>query len=450
MADAAELEAQLRWATRVLEGAQPSVARVCEAARVQAVAAAAIERGFFRPDEDELLDEWFARALNLRVALWEVIEGCAAALEGDRPDEDDPTQMGLFVAGYTAACLVARLDRHVVEEVGHAPLVQRKLNEARVRHRIPAKSFTRIFESLTDPEKALRMRSSVKWVESKRAQISALAGDASVGHLVEALDGLELAVDLSKRRYAALAWAFMRHALQRRGDSARRKTTLRVMEGGGRIASELRDRWTPKRVTPELRATLAARMAPGDVLITRHAAALTNLLLPGYWPHAALVIGSEAQREALGVRLDARCRERAMDPCFTLEALKDGVRFRSLEETLAVDAVVLLRPRLPASSIARALERAATHEGKAYNFDFDFFRADRLVCTEVVYRAYDGVDAIELPLTERMGRPSLSAEDLLDAALAGSVFDLIAMIDERGALIEGAQLESSVRASYRE
>ena len=50
-------------------------------------------------------------------------------------------------------------------------------------------------------------------------------------------------------------------------------------------------------------------------------------------------------------------------------------------------------------------------------FDFDFTRSDRLVCTEVVYRSYEGLGGLSFTLTRRTGRLTLSAEDLLAMSL---------------------------------
>jgi len=41
-------------------------------------------------------------------------------------------------------------------------------------------------------------------------------------------------------------------------------------------------------------------------------------------------------------------------------------------------------------AIDEATARGLTHEGKPYNFDFDFTRSGRMVCTQVVYRSYEG------------------------------------------------------------
>jgi hypothetical protein len=188
------------------------------------------------------------------------------------------------------------------------------------------------------------------------------------------------------------------------------------------------------------------------VLITRHDLAVTNLFLPGFWPHAALFVGTASERDRMGVLIDPERRRRWNGDRTVLEALKDGVLFRSLETTLAVDAVVVIRPQLRTGDIAEALSRVSVHEGKGYNFDFDFFRTDRLVCTEVVYRAFDGIGPIDIPLRERSGRPTLSAEDLLDLAIAGRGFDPVAISGVEGCLdtvVSGAEVHSITAASYR-
>ena len=205
-------------------------------------------------------------------------------------------------------------------------------------------------------------------------------------------------------------------------------------------------------MTDDIRQAVGAFLEPGDVIVTRHAIALTNLFIPGFWPHAALYIGTPAQRDALGIRVSADKQVLWTGPVCTLEALKDGVRLRPLSETLSVDHFVVLRPQVPATTIRRAIERGIVHEGKMYNFDFDFFSSDRLVCTEVLYRSYDGLDGIAFPLTERAGRKTLSAEDVLDFALDADTFEPVAIFGVNGCESEiayGPVVRELLVASYR-
>ena len=128
------------------------------------------------------------------------------------------------------------------------------------------------------------------------------------------------------------------------------------------------------------------------------------------------------------------------------------VRLRPLAETLAVDHFVIVRPRIPVETIRRAIERGVTHEGKMYNFDFDFFNSDRLVCTEVLYRSFDGLDGIRIPLTERARRKTLSAEDMLDYALDSPLFEPVAIFGVEGCadrIVFGAAVTDLLLASYR-
>lgn len=46
-----------------------------------------------------------------------------------------------------------------------------------------------------------------------------------------------------------------------------------------------------------------------------------------------------------------------------------------------------------------------------YCSDFEFFNSDRVVCTELVNRSYDGLAGLQFPLSERAGRKVLSAEE---------------------------------------
>ena len=198
-----------------------------------------------------------------------------------------------------------------------------------------------------------------------------------------------------------------------------------------------------KRVTPEVVTQVSGLLRPGDVLITRHDHALTNLFLPGFWPHGALHIGTETQRAALGLT----AREDNRDPVRFLEARKDGVLYRPIEETFHIDNFAVIRPHLDDRAMAEALARAMTHAGKQFDFEFNFSRADRIVCTELVYRAFDGVGGLDFRLTERGGRVTLSAEDLLDRALAGDGFEPVAVYV--GGVLHLEDVARHLAGSYR-
>jgi hypothetical protein len=54
------------------------------------------------------------------------------------------------------------------------------------------------------------------------------------------------------------------------------------------------------------------------------------------------------------------------------------------------------------------------------------------VCTEVVYRAFDGIGNLNFKLANRSGRLCLSAEDLLDSAVDDQHFTVIAVYGFKG------------------
>ena len=153
---------------------------------------------------------------------------------------------------------------------------------------------------------------------------------------------------------------------------------------------------------------------------------MSNLFLPGFWPHGALYIGASDERASRDI-LDVSdgYKHSTADDINILEAKKDGVLLRPIEETLQVDAFVVLRPKLSNAQINQALSKALSHAGKLYDFIFDFSTSDRLVCTEVIYRTYHGVGPIDFTLSTKAGRKCLSAEDFLNQAIENDWFELV-------------------------
>ena len=410
-----------------------------------------IQRGEFRPTEDESIGFWFARFLSVREIMWNVIEDVLMALENPRKAKDYARDLRFFLLGYAAVCLLIRIDRFMLFKVASHSVIQRKLNEAFPEYRIPRKQYTKVFSAFVDQGNVLEIRNAMKFARVNRRKLLKLKSDDYVGFIATQLRELESSLNPSKLSYFLRAWSYVSHKWRRRGVVSAKNMLAALLEGFGRTASEFLYPNT-KRVSDPIRREIGEFLQPGDVIVTRHAKALTNLFLPGFWPHAALYIGTPEQRESAGIRVDEGKAKLWVNDICVLEARKDGVRLRPLADTLSVDVFVVLRPGISADGIAQAIDRAVLHEGKLYNFDFDFFNSDRLVCTEVVYRAFDGIDGVQMPLFERGGRKTLSAEDLLDFALDENAFLPAAIFGVDGCkdrIVFGSDVREILISTYR-
>lgn len=410
-----------------------------------------IEREIFTPSEDEEIAYWFARFITLRSSLWMIVD-TAILNTGGMDKLLKPIDWQYFVLGYSAVCSLRHLDRFLTTKIAKQSIVQRKLNEAFPVHRVERKQYSDIYSEMMLPSNVILIHQAHRRLDKYKAQIELAVMGSPVEHVYADLQKQERYIDLSKGNYF-VAWVRYRlHSLRRRGASAKQKSVFHALEYSGRLVSELALPRT-KKVTLEILAELESILQPGDIFVTRHRQALTNLFLPGYWPHAALYVGSESDRETLNIEADPKHLEYWNGENRTFEALKDGVHFRPLEETLSVDAFVVLRPNLTEKQISEAIGRVIVHAGKGYNFDFDFFRSDHLVCTEVIYRAYDEINDFSIPLQERMGRKALSAENILDLALDTSWASPIAIFgvgESKHELVTDERINGILIGSYRD
>lgn len=207
-------------------------------------------------------------------------------------------------------------------------------------------------------------------------------------------------------------------------------------------------------ITAEQALDADTRLEPGDVLLSRKNWYLSNVGLPGFWPHAILYLGTPAkltawfdtpevrawaQAEAgaeagaaVGLpELLARRHPRAWQAYTAqdhglemrvFEAISEGVVFNSLEHA-AGDYLAALRPQQDRVAAAQAILAAFAWFERPYDFDFDFATDHALVCTELVWRAWRPGElkaGWEVPLLTVAGRRTLPAQELVRATVEGA------------------------------
>ncbi len=391
---------------------------------------AALSRGYYDPVEDERLRETYARYLAIRVSLWEVVQGLKMHYKGFLRNSLDASGQQAFAIAFAASEIIVRTGEYLINLARDQDIVWKKLDEAEGRYGLERKSFTRLYRQLTSITKMHNFYRACDYFDDNRETIMSAIDLDPFYKIRKILTDLNLP-GASRGDHLWRYKRFFLFSLRRRRLSAMRNVLFSIFEGTGEDVADMtiplvKAHNAPKRVTAEIVEQLLPDLRPGDVFITRHDDAMSNLFLPGFWPHGALFIGEYAQREALGLsEFSDKIKSTADHSINVIESKKDGVLLRELSDTLTVDAFVVLRPRLTEAQIKLALERGLSHGGKLYDFIFDFSTSDRLVCTEVIYRAYHGIGNISFELSDKAGRKCLSAEDFLNQAIKNCWFEPI-------------------------
>ena len=237
-------------------------------------------------------------------------------------------------------------------------------------------------------------------------------------------------------------------------------------------------------ITEEQQAQIDLQLEPGDLLITRKNWYLSNVGLPGWWPHGILYLGAPEKLLAWaddpevqawlatqpGAHASFESFMAARAPRWwsryrlgedgheyrLLEAYNPGVVLSTLEHS-AGDSMAALRPKLSKVAKVQAIVEAFGHLGKPYDFDFDFATDHALVCTEVLWRAYrpaEGKDGLDLPLMDVAGRKALPANVIVERFVDGSdggqfEFVLFVDADEEARVARFSDLEAFLATPQR-
>ena len=415
--DSIEHERQLRVDCETLRNVIPGLDRLEARWNDARVSVAARSRGYFTPDEDDEVRQMLLAYRNYRTALYEIIYRCY----GYREIGDRSLQLRVFLVGFATGLTLYAKSLKLIEAYEREPLVRKKLNEPDAKFELEAGFFEELLRAYSSLGNYRGIaRGAWFWVNHRR-EIQSLAPAGSEWAWLVSVVIKERPV--VRRRLANVLryrlrydWrAFVRTTLQ-----PVRRTRYGVHSLICAAGASLR---TPGHYVPALDPTVLARLRPrlrcGDVLLVREEKKLTAAILPGFWAHAVLFVGSERELETLGAAADPAVQKHraglaAEDRGLgcVIEAISPRVRINSLEAALSADHVVVLRPNLDEGHIQDAVIEAFRHVGKAYDFEFDFNVTTRLVCTELIYRCYQHRGGIEFPLVKRLGRYTLTGDDI--------------------------------------
>jgi hypothetical protein len=405
-------------------------------------------RGYITPSEEMQVRQLQLSYWKTRNALFELVWDIWRSIE--RIDRATPQE---FLVTLAAAALLVDAARFLRETFHRVDVVRRKLDEPDPVYGIPPRMYDNVQKSLTSPYHAWHLWQATRYYDGHRDEFHQAAA-------AEGLEPLVAIIDRLRDRMRLSLWLYVRTRLRVRGRRAIRHVgrdvlgrgvyALQTAVGCGMAEVFVRPGHAPS-LPRDIRDQVIRLLRPGDVLVVRKEFAATNYFLPGYWPHAALFLGRPSDLASCGIADHEHVRPRAAQlaaitpltgvlmpnaahswsdsnehPCI-LEAMKDGVKIRSINSVLNSDSVVVIRPLLDASQVGCAMAQALMHEGKAYDFDFNFGASHRLVCTEVVYRAFEGIGGIQFNLSRHVGRFALPASELVNMALEKRHFELVAV-----------------------
>ena len=328
-----------------------------------------------------------------------------------------------FIANFENSIRLAALPRNL--------WMRTFLNEHRPDLDIPPRSLLALQEATARPDALVQLH----------------LGQANL-QLLKAVGKLSDADDHALIAYAETSYTDILKQIGQRPDILARaprhgleqivfETWLPLQKGVAEGMSLIRTTHRPNFITQDDIRSIMPELEPGDILLERRNWYLTNIGIPGFWPHTALYTGTLAELdryfEGIPVPGAASVSDylRAQLPdLFALlsgqspdgyafrvfEALGPGVIPTPLEISAAADYLAVLRPRLDKQDKLKAILRAFSFHGRPYDYNFDFITDDALVCSELIYKAYEPGEAgagLTFQLEETAGRPLLPPHSMV-------------------------------------
>jgi len=404
------------------------------------------ELKYFTSDEHDEIESVLFRYLVYRESLWDMISYYGSSRE--RVSNSELQTRG-FLVGLCAGVHLAYYSSEIVASFLNQPVVINKLNEAFYRVDIPRGTYDKLFDSVTSLRNMQELKTAWLLYSNERSNPDSTLSrisetDPVYRELMEQIDSLY--TDSEKRtEYILRERSLFLPAVVNRLRHAK------ISELAGQAKGKINDDLYAARsvlfkavsrmksplaaeisFTPEQVEQIRTRLRPGDVILTFSEGYMSNIFLPGTFKHGITYVGSPGQRQEAGLSMEnlSKVPSRRRDELSKhldqdrlpsgneadlVEAIAEGVVFSSLDSILKthINRMVVLRPRLSEVERIAQLTTVFLLLGNTYDFKFDFSDASFHCCTEVIYRSLHQRGIIEFSLTERVGKQTLSADDIV-------------------------------------
>jgi hypothetical protein len=379
----------------------------------------AVERGYFSPEEDDMTRRMLLSYRNFRLATYSAVWRYVFYAS----ETDQVVQLKGFVLGYAAAASIFSRSLKLIQAVDANPLVRSKLNEPDERFGIEAGFFDNVIETHCSTRFLTLFAVGDRFWRKNRKNFKKLGieDDPEYGFFIDQIREL-------RRTCWQHFWPAIKKRLRYESRSTFRMLFAPVRMTGygaqtllGHTVARMRTTldYVPA-MTPSALDYLRERLQPGDLLFTRTEHKVTTALLPGFFAHVAIYLGSLEEMKQRGL-LSVPAVQKALPAMletpaprgWVLEAKHPGVIVQPLEACLECDHVFALRPTHAGARAEKVIAEAFEHLGKPYDFTMDFSRTSHLVCTELVFRVLNGQGPYHFDLIKRMGRYTLTVDDIV-------------------------------------
>jgi len=407
------------------------------------VSVAARARGYFTPDEDDRVRQMLLAYRNYRFALYEIIYRAYDYYRIIDPER----QLMVFLVGFGAALPLYAKSLKLIQAYERETLVRKKLNEPDAKFELEPDFFEELLCGYSSPGNYAALIKGAWFWRANRRSIQKLAA-AAPEDWKWLLSSIRRELVVVRQRLLKVLACRLRYDWRAFARTVLKPVRTTRYNLRSQIAGACANLRTTRHYEPALNrpifTSLHPQLQPGDVLLIRAEKKLTSAILPGFWAHAALFVGSARELNKFGLAkepvvnryLDCLSKQDAGCGC-VIEAISPCVQIHSLEFCLFADHVAVLRPRLPQDQVREAIAEAFRYVERPYDFEFDFNISTRIVCTGLIYRCFHKRGSVQFTLIKRLGRYTLSGDDIMNqwiAALdspAGSSplpFDLIALV----------------------